>query len=224
VNDTGQMKETARAEASHVADTAAQKGDEVAGAAKQQAQHLAESARSEASQVLGTATDQAKTVLNEMTGELSQKADEQAGRLSERLRELSKQLRSMAEKTDQQGFAVSAVDTLGEQSEKLADRLKNEGTAGIASDVRRYARSNPGSFLLGALITGAAAGRISRGVKDESKKASGGQSSSQPSGGVPVTAAPPVPVVEPGAEPVYPPVAGTPVAEPYPTTQTGGRL
>jgi vacuolar-type H+-ATPase subunit H len=224
VNDSEQMKATARAETSHVADTAGDKAHEVAGSAKEQAQHVAYSARSEASQLVGTASEQAKTVLNEVTGELSQKADEQARRLSERLHEVATQLQSMADKTDQQGLAVSAVGTLGEQSEKLAERLKNDGTAGIASDVRRYARNNPGSFLLGALVTGAAAGRISRGIKDESNKSSGGQSSSQSLEAVPVTAVPPGPVVEPAVAPAYPPVVGTPVAEPYPTTQTGGRL
>jgi vacuolar-type H+-ATPase subunit H len=232
VSNTPQAAGTAREQTGHVADSAKQHTHEVAGTAKNEAHNVTGAARSEAQNVLGTATEQARSVLEEVTGELSQKGDEHAGRLSKRLRELSSELRSMAEKADEQGLAVSAVQTLGEQSERLADRLSEGGTKGIASDLRRYARNSPGSFLLAAAVAGVATGRVTRGAKDESKQSSGGQSPGQPSGtAAPVGASPVEPAVVAVEADVYAPPAGTaPAAEPYPAAQTyapserGGRL
>jgi vacuolar-type H+-ATPase subunit H len=227
VSNTQQAAGTAREQTGHVADSAKQHSHEVAGTAKSEAHHLTGAARSEAQNVLGTATEQARSVLEEVTGELSQKGDEQAGRLSKRLRELSSELRSMAEKADQQGLAVSAVQTLGEQSERLADRLSDDGTKGIASDLRGYARNSPGSFLLAAAVAGVATGRMTRGAKDQSKQSSGGQSGTP----APIATAPVEPAVVAVEADVYAPPAGTaPAAEPYPATETyasserGGRL
>lgn len=173
MSDTQQIAGTTKEQTSQVAGTAKKQTGQVAGTAKKQAQHVTGTARAEVSNVVGTATEQAKGLFSEVTDEVNAKADEQAGRLGERLREVSKQLRSMAESSDEQGMATSAVRSLGEQSERLADKLSSDGTKGVAGEISRYGRNNPGSFLLGALVAGVAAGRLTRGAKDQSPQETG---------------------------------------------------
>lgn len=219
MSDSTQTAQAAREQTGEVAGTAREQTDRVAGTAKEQTRQVTETAKAEAAGVAGTAAEQARTVLDEVTADVTAKADEQAGRLGERLRELSKQLQSMAAGSDEQGLATSAVRSLGEQSERLADKLSSDGTAGVVGDVRRYARNNPGSFLLGAAVAGLAAGRLTRGAKDQSQQSSGASpGAEQRDAGVrPVAGVAPAPVV--------PPVAPVPVAEPYPVApETGGRL
>lgn len=239
MSDTQHVAGTAREQTGQVADTARQQTHEVAGTAKEQTRQVGETAREEASQVLATATEQASNVLGELTDELSQKADEQASRLGQGLYEVSSQLWAMSENAGEQGIAVSAARQLSEQSERLADRLSQDGTAGLASDVRRYARNNPGSFLLGAAVLGVVAGRLTRGAKDQAKQSSGGRRSPMPSPtpspmpppvtGTPVAAADPMlepaPLLdEPAIEPApYPSAEAGLTEQPYPATESGGR-
>jgi polyhydroxyalkanoate synthesis regulator phasin len=143
---------------------------EVAETAVEQVQQVADTAVDEVGNVVATAADQARELLGDLATELSQKADEQAGRLGERLLDVSSQLWSMAAGSEQQGLATSAARTLGDHTERLADRLVHEGAAGLADDVRRYARNNPGTFLLGALAAGVAAGRLTRGARDAGQR------------------------------------------------------
>jgi hypothetical protein len=206
-----------------MAGTAKQQGGKVAGSAKEQSQQVAGTTKAEVADVVGTAAEQAKGLLGEVTSEVTSKADEQAARLGERLREMSKQLRSMAESTDEQGLATSAVRSLGEQSGRLADKLSSDGTSSVASEVSRYARNNPGSFLLGALVAGVAAGRLTRGAKDQSQQSSGGSTQSEPVL-PPVASAAALPISASPAHDTPAPIAPAPVAVAPATPDPGGRL
>ena len=136
--------------ATHVRDEAASKAVDVAGVAKEQARSVVVDARDQAAAVIGTGRDA-----------LHAQAAEQAKTISTTLSELSDQLSTMADTSDEPDarvaeFARSAADTLA----RSARRLDSGGVDGLIDDVKRFARNRPGAFLIGSIAAGFAVGRL----------------------------------------------------------------
>jgi hypothetical protein len=209
---TGTPPERAKA----VADEAAGKASEVASsaAAAADAKALAGDAKGEVLTVAGEAKDKVRDLAADARQQLRQQAEEQAGRAAGAMRELSGQLTSMAGAADG-GLVPDLARQASSSIDGLARRLDDGGLDALVADVKRYARNNPGTFLLGAAAAGLLAGRLTRSVDthallDAAKPGGGDQG--QP--GNP-TEAPPLDLTTAAATPVTDPLATQPLpAEP----------
>ena len=129
------------------------------------------SARDRAAQVGGTAKDQAASVAQEakyqardLVGEartqVRQQVDTQKGRLSDLLREISEELEQMADGSDRNGVGADLARQVASRARDVRGYLDGDGD--LLSDVRRFARRRPATFLLGAAAAGILAGRATR--------------------------------------------------------------
>jgi hypothetical protein len=146
---TSSTTETAATEAKEVAGTAVDATAEVAGTAKEQA-----------GQVLGEGLDQAKNLAGQATATLQDTLRAQSEKVSEQLTTISQQLTN----GDTSGVVGQVMTEAGQRLRGLADHLQSAGPEGVLSDLRAYARRNPGSFLLGAAAAGLVTGRLVKGL------------------------------------------------------------
>jgi hypothetical protein len=146
-------KDAAKEEAADVARTAAGSAQSVAETAKSEAANVAHEAKANAQDLL----HQARTGLTSQAGTQQQKA-------AEGIRNISSQLHSMASAPDQQGMASDLVRQAADRASSVASWLENRQPGDLLTEVQRYARNNPGTFLLLAAGAGVLAGRLTRGL------------------------------------------------------------
>lgn len=152
--------EQARSEAKDVAGRATAEAGDVVGQAKQQAGDVMHEARSQA----GTLARDARTKMREQ-------ADSQASRVAESLRTVSGDLKSVSECGEHGEGAVASISReLAGGVDRFAGKLEHGGIDGLLDDTRRFARRNPGQFLLGAAALGFIAGRFFRNTDTEAIK------------------------------------------------------
>ncbi len=153
----GQTAGTAKDEAAGVASTASSAAGDVAGTAKEQTADAAQDALGEARQLF----DQTRSQVEEQAGIVAHK-------LGEGLRDLAGELRDLGEgQSDGSGQAAGLARQVATRGEHVADLLTRRGPSGVIAELRDFAGRSPGTFLLGALAAGVAAGRLTRGVRDE---------------------------------------------------------
>jgi hypothetical protein len=144
------------------------------GEAVSQASDLAESAKESAAAVASRAGAEVRTLTDEAAGkardvlgdartQLKAQAADQAGRVAEALHNLAGQLGTMAGAA-QPGIAQDLASQIAEQTDRFAGRLDQGGLDGALADLRRFARNQPGLFLLGAAAAGAVTGRVLKSV------------------------------------------------------------
>jgi vacuolar-type H+-ATPase subunit H len=136
---------------------------QTASAAKEEAGTIAEEAKDETRELAGEAKQQARTVVGEVQNDLHARADEEATKVAGTLHSAGEQLRRMAAAAPDGILITVALEGAG-GAERLASRLDAGGLDAVATDLRRWARRNPGSFLLGATAFGFVAGRVLRHV------------------------------------------------------------
>jgi hypothetical protein len=196
----------------------------VAGSARTAGQHVAGVAKDEAGNVATEATRQARDILGQARTEISQQAADQQQRVVGGLRSLGTQFGAMAERSDESGVATDLAQQASAKASELADWLEQHEPGSLLEEVKTFARRRPGTFLALAVGAGLVAGRLTRGLKDESSSSSepgtaGGGSvpgrstpaypvadGYPPAGGYASPAPQPVAVVEVVAEPVAPTV------------------
>jgi len=139
----------------------------VAGSAKDAGQHVAGVAKDEAGNVAAEATRQAKDVVGQARAELAQQASDQQQRVAGGLRSIGSELGSMAERSDQSGVAADLAQQASSKLHEVADWLEQRDPSSLLDEVKTFARRRPGAFLAIALGAGLAAGRLTRGLKDE---------------------------------------------------------
>ncbi|TLM80256.1 hypothetical protein FDW83_19000, partial [Pseudarthrobacter sp. NamE2] len=91
-------------------------------------------------------------------------AGSQQQKAAEGIRTISGQLQSMADAPDQQGVASDLIRQAAQRSESVASWLENKQPGDLLSEVQRFARNRPGTFLLLAAGAGVLAGRLTRGL------------------------------------------------------------
>lgn len=161
-------KETAGAakhQAGAVAGTAKEQASAVAGTAKEQAGNVAGSAKEQAGNVLAEAKDQAGDLLSDLRRQLSEQSDTLRDRIAEFLTEAGSELEHMAGAGGRSGYATQLVRQVGDRASSWGSHLTNHGSADLLEQTRGFARRRPGAFVLGALVAGVAAGRLTRGAK-----------------------------------------------------------
>jgi hypothetical protein len=215
-NEGSSTKDVAKDQASNVAGSAVGAGQQVAGVAKEQATNVAAEAAGQAKDVLG----QART-------ELSQQAAQQQQRVAGGLRSIGTELGSMAERSEESGVASDLARQASSTVHEVADWLEQRDPSGLLDEVTSFARRRPGTFLAIALGAGLAAGRLTRGLKDESSTSATTSTSTSTTGPGAASASPGTPSTStgtpsttPGYQETTPVYAAPAVAEPVTVVET----
>lgn len=197
-------KDVAKEQAAGVASDAKDRGREVAGQAQQQAGQVVGEAQAKAGQVAGEA--QAKA--GQVAGEAQTHVKEVAGEAQAHAKDLFSQARSEVYDTagQQQQYLAKSLHGLGDEfgamvsgsresdvnsgtatrigemaSERIsefADWLERREPSDVLDEVTRYARRNPGTFMIGAAVIGLVAGRITRSLTDDKRDDNSGDDNS----------------------------------------------
>jgi hypothetical protein len=179
----GSGVDTARDEAKHLKDNAA-------GAARD----VAETAKSGAADVTADVREQAQQLLGQTRDELGRQAGQQRDSAVNGLRSMGDELRGMAEHGS--GLAGQLARHGADWTDRAVGFLDGREFTDILEDVRGMARRRPGRFLLGAVVAGMAAGRMTRAMSAASSSSSGSPSEFSSSNGT--TSAPMTPTAGPG--------------------------
>lgn len=150
----------AKAAAQQGADAVKQHAGATAGAAKQEAANVVQSAAEHARSVVGTAGE-----------ELREQGRSQTDRLAQTLGQVSGELGRMAEQSQDSSSPVTrAVRGLADAAGQFSQRLEQGGPEWLTSDVARFARRKPGTFLALSAAAGFAAARLVRSTDTQSVK------------------------------------------------------
>jgi len=141
----------AKAEAADLKDTATTQAKNVLGTAKE-----------EAASVLGEAKVQAKDLFAQTQQELKDQANTQQQRISVGLRSVGDELGSMAANSEGEGVASDLVQQVSERLSAAATWLGDRDPGSVLTEVKRFARRQPGTFILAAAVAGIVVGRLTR--------------------------------------------------------------
>ena len=133
--------------------------------AVEQAKDVAATVKDEASVVLGEAKSQAKDLYAQTQQELKEQANTQQQRIAAGLKSVGAELRAMAANSASSANSGVATDIVQQLSGRLsgaATWLGDRDAGAVLTEVKRYARRKPGTFIIGAAIAGIAFGRLTR--------------------------------------------------------------
>ncbi|WP_240719866.1 hypothetical protein [Pseudarthrobacter sp. NamB4] len=168
-------------------DAVKEEASNVAGHAATAAQGVAQTAKEEAANVASEAKSSAKDLLSQAKSGLSSQAGTQQQKVAEGIRTVSSQLQTMAEAPEQQGLASDLIRQAAQRTETVASWIENKEPGDLLSEVQRFARNRPGTFLLLAAGAGLLAGRLTRSLA--AGAADSGSGASQPQRQVPASQA-----------------------------------
>lgn len=180
-----------------VGQSAAQAGSTVVDSAKEQGQQVA----AEAKRQVGNVYQQARSQVSEQAGAQQKKA-------VDGLYALGDEVGKMAEQGGQSGPATQLARQASDKIRETAQWLEGREPGHVLDEVKRYARRNPGTFLLGAAVLGLVAGRLTKnltGDDDDDSSQSAARStgrSSTTAGGYPSDATNTVQFSAPSVEPL----------------------
>lgn len=150
----GSTVDKAKGEVSQVGQTAKEATSQVATTAADQARNVAGETRRQAQDLIGQAGTQ-----------VQEQAATQKDKASEGLRSISGELRSLAVGT---GTSNQMINDLTQQAadkaQEFADWLEQRDPGALVEEIRDLARRKPGTFLIGAVLAGVIAGRMTRGI------------------------------------------------------------
>src|SRR6478735_6396041 len=187
-------------------DVAKDEAANVAGEGKGAAQNVAERAKTEAKNVAYEAKNSARDLLHQAKSDLTDQAGTQQAKAAEGIRNISSQLRTMANAPDQQGVAADLVRQAADRSESVASWLDNRDPGSLLNEVKSFARQRPGTFLLLAAGAGLLAGRLGR-----SLQAGAPETGTAAGYGSTAATVPPYPIQPPAAEGSLDAGAGAPL-------------
>jgi ElaB/YqjD/DUF883 family membrane-anchored ribosome-binding protein len=121
---------------------------------------VVESAQERASATMSEVGAQSREMADQARTQMRSEAESQTRRLSEKSRELSHDLRTVADQTDVSPFMTSLARDGAQRLDRLSTRLEQQGIDGAINDVKRFARQRPGAFLAGCAGAGFLLGRI----------------------------------------------------------------
>jgi len=149
--------------------SATTRAKETASTATDEGKHLGGVAKDEVRNVASTAAEQARNVTSETVDQIREQLTEQTSgqrdRLVSTLQSFGDDLERMAEQSDG-GMAADLAREAASRARALREHVDGREPGQLLDDVRDFARRRPGTFLLGALVAGVAAGRLLRGTAD----------------------------------------------------------
>lgn len=128
----------------------------------QAGEHVATVATDQAKEVASEAGQQAKSLLQQARSELTESLTSQQNRVADALHALSKELGSMASKSEQDGLATDLASQASRQVGGVAHWVSEREPGMLVTELKDLARSKPGTFLAAAAGIGLLAGRITR--------------------------------------------------------------
>lgn len=143
--------DAAKTEAAHLKDTATV-----------QAKNVLETAKDEAATVVGEAKVQAKDLFAQTRQELTAQAATQQQRIAVGLRSVSDELGSMAANAGGGGLASDLVQQVSSRLSAASTWLGDRDPGAVLTEVKRFARRRPGTFVLAAAVAGIVVGRLTR--------------------------------------------------------------
>lgn len=147
-----------------------EQGSQVAHGAAQTGQHVAHTAAEQGRMAGREASQKARGLVDQAQAEVKGQAADQQNRAASGLRTIGNQLRSMADKSEEQGMATDLVHQTSDRVQHVADWLEQREPGQVVEDVRDFARRHPGTFLTGAAIAGVLAGRMTRNMARGAKQ------------------------------------------------------
>ena len=151
---------------------AKEQAKQTAGTAADEGKHVAGVAQGEAQKVASEAKSQVQNLVSQATSQVDEQSRTQKNRLVETLRTLGDDLDKMASQSEG-GMAANLAREAADRTRSLTSSLDNREPRDLLDDVRGFARRKPGTFLLGALVAGVVAGRLTRGAKDAQSGSAG---------------------------------------------------
>lgn len=209
IYDPNYSKDPLYTSATTAVDDQTSRTEQVTQSAKEQGRHAAGVAGEEVKNVAAEVTNQARDLLAEVRTQAGEQSSAQKERLVDALGSFTDELKQMAEAGGRSGIATELVRQLAARGQSLREQLDSQEPTQLLDQGRGLARRRPGTFLLGALVAGAAAGRLTRGAK---AAASAGDGSTPP---------PPVGTIPPPVTTTLPPVGVTPAYD-QPTFEPSG--
>ncbi|MFG1918801.1 hypothetical protein [Micromonospora sp. NPDC048898] len=125
---------------------------------------VAQTAKEQGTEVGREAARQARNLYGEARTQLASQTGEQQRRAAGGLRSLADEMRSMAEQGGQAGPVTELARQAADRVHGVAGWLEQREPGDLLTEVRDYARRNPGTFLVGAAVLGVLAGRLTRGI------------------------------------------------------------
>jgi hypothetical protein len=175
-DSTGARGTSGNGDSASTADTVKREAAGVKDTAVEQAKDVASTAKDEASSVIGEVKWQAKDLYAQTQRELKDQANTQQQRVAAGLRSVGQDLQSMASDSQRQGVASDLVRQVSGRLSSAASWLGDRDAGTVLTEVKRYARRKPGTFILAAAITGVVVGRLTRALasnaSDQSNDAS----------------------------------------------------
>ncbi|MBQ1038470.1 hypothetical protein [Micromonospora sp. C81] len=199
-----------------VRDQARQVGSEAA----QAGGAVAQTAKEQGTEVGREAARQARNLYGEARTQLASQTGEQQRRAAGGLRSLADEMRSMAEQGGQAGPVTEIARQAADRVHGVAGWLEEREPGDLITEVRDYARRNPGTFLVGAAVLGVLAGRLTRSISSAGDDSGNGSSAYRGAGAYDPeqTAVIPTPPPAPRAAPDATPAGG--YLDPTPGTYT----
>lgn len=160
-------------------------------AAKQEASDVKDTAVTEAKDVLATVKDEASSVADEAKTqakdlyaqgrrELAEQANAQQQRLAGGLRSVGDELSAMSSGSVGDGLAGDLARGVSGRLSAAADWLGERDAGGVLTEVKRFARRKPGTFILGAALAGVVIGRLTRALASNTSDDTGTTSTPSP--------------------------------------------
>jgi hypothetical protein len=155
--------DAAKSAAGAVASSAKEQAGGVVAATGEQAREVMAQAQEQMSSTLSSATDQARKALKDTTSQAKSQADDRARQAAVSMREAGDQFRALAEgRVDEAGPMGDYAKLTAERLTGFAARVEEGGIEGLLKEMSRFARRRPGLFIMGAIATGFAAGRLAK--------------------------------------------------------------
>jgi hypothetical protein len=125
---------------------------------------VAGTAKAEASNVASEVKTNVRDLMYQAKSDLTSQAGTQQQKVAEGIRNISSELHTMADASDQPGVASDLVRQVAERSQSVASWLDGRDPGSLLTEVQGFARRRPGTFLLVAAGAGILAGRLTRGL------------------------------------------------------------
>jgi vacuolar-type H+-ATPase subunit H len=154
---------TAAGQTGQVASTAAEGGKWVAATAQEGTKEVVSTAVDQVAQVAEEVTTQARNLIDESKNQLRSQATSQTQQIASSLRQVGDQVQALVEgRTEEAGPVADYARQAAQAVNRWASQIDERGYEGVITDVQRFARRRPGTFLLGAAIAGFGVGRLIR--------------------------------------------------------------
>lgn len=159
---------SARDPAIQTRDEAKERAADVRDSAVEASRHVADVAKDRAGDVAAEAGRHLQGLVTQTKREANDQLATQQQRLAGGLHTLSEEFHSMGSGNDQSGFASDLARQAGDRAHRVAAWLEDREPADVLDEVRSFARRRPGMFIALAAGAGVLAGRLVRGLKDDS--------------------------------------------------------